>query len=134
MSLFWGCSMVIGCIPKNFFWYIRTVVFKLINQGISEANQYESDPYPRACLSCCVMCCGLKVCAFLTKFLPLLFSFVNSESFLIFNSFPQDITCKVRKPLFRNHKFLESMFPFILVHITIRSCIQQYLKLFVNTD
>jgi len=31
------------------------------------------------------------------------FSFVNSESFLIFHSFPQYITCEVRKPLLGKH-------------------------------
>jgi len=38
---------------------------KPINPGMSRENLYESDPFPRACLSSCVMFCGLQMCAFL---------------------------------------------------------------------
>ena len=121
LGLFHGHWML----PKIFFWEIRKVVFKPINQGISEADQYESDPYPRACLTCYVMCCDLKECAFLTvNFFHFYFLLLTQNLFLFFILF-LSIWREVRKPLFGNHKFLESRFPFILVLITLHSCIQQ---------
>jgi len=134
MSLFWGCTMVTGCFPKRFFGVLRQRSLKPINLEILGANLYDLGPFKDQFVLFIylfilkyipwifhVMCFGgLKVCAFLiVRFFH--FSFVNSGIF-VFNSFPQYITCEVHKPLFGNHKFLESRFPFILVHITPNSC------------
>jgi hypothetical protein len=62
---------------------------KPINPGMSRENRYESDPYPRACLSCCVMCCcGLQVCDFLiVKFFHFYLLLLNKHFFLFLINF-----------------------------------------------
>ena len=116
-------EFVLGAVPwsldasQNYFCcMLGQRSLKPINPGMSRENQYESDPYPRACLSCCVMCCcGLQVCAFLiVKFFHLYLLLLNKNFSLFLIIFFQYITCEVRKPLFGYHKFLENRFHFIL--------------------